>query len=137
MNGDRSLAREELSQCLKGCFLPGFGLEADEIEDAERDIIEMAMKKLDVNHDGQITFDDFMNAVRGDPLLVQACGPCLISPDCMARFLFTVSWEYRGYTNGLLGYTENTNRRSLRSSRHFTSMASTTPTSKAQLQGLP
>jgi Ca2+-binding EF-hand superfamily protein len=32
MNGDRSLAREELWQCLKGCIYPGYGLDNDEIE---------------------------------------------------------------------------------------------------------
>jgi len=103
MNGDGSLAREELHQCLKGCFIPGVGgIDYDEIEDAERDIVDMAMRKLDVNHDGQITFDDFQKAVKADPILVQACGPCLISPKCMARFLYTVTWDYRGYTSGLL-----------------------------------
>ncbi len=55
MNGDRSLAREELYHCLKGCMIPGYGLDQEDIEDAEKDIVEIAMKKLDVNRDGQIT----------------------------------------------------------------------------------
>jgi len=102
MNGDGSLAREELYQCLKGSFLAGYGLEPDEIEDAERDIVELALKKLDVNRDGQITFEDFKAAVKTDPLLIQACGPCLISPKCMARFLFTITEDYRAYTSEML-----------------------------------
>lgn len=36
MNGDGSLAREELYHCLRGCIYPGYGIEADEIDDAER-----------------------------------------------------------------------------------------------------
>jgi Ca2+-binding EF-hand superfamily protein len=63
MNGDRSLAREELYHCLKGCIIPGYGVPQDEIEEAEKDIVETAMKKLDVNRDGQITYDDFQQAV--------------------------------------------------------------------------
>jgi Ca2+-binding EF-hand superfamily protein len=66
MNGDRSLAREELYQCLKGCIVPGYGVDNEEIEDAERDIVEIAMKKLDVNRDGQITYEDFQNAIYGE-----------------------------------------------------------------------
>lgn len=45
MNGDGSLAREELHHCLKGCILSGYGIDDDEIEDCERDIVEIAMKK--------------------------------------------------------------------------------------------
>lgn len=41
MNGDRSLAREELSHCLKGCMYLGYGIDSDEIDECERDIIEI------------------------------------------------------------------------------------------------
>ena len=39
-------------------------MDNDELEDAEKDIVEIAMKKLDTNRDGQITYDDFQMAVR-------------------------------------------------------------------------
>lgn len=41
MNGDGGLAREELHHCLKGCFYAGYGVEADELEECERDIVEI------------------------------------------------------------------------------------------------
>lgn len=49
MNGDGSLAREELTHCLKGCILAGYGLDQEEVEDCERDIVEICMKKLDMD----------------------------------------------------------------------------------------
>jgi len=98
MNGDRSLAREELFHCLKGCLMPGYGMDEDELEDGEKDIVEMAMKKLDVNRDGQITYDDFQNAVKRDPLVIQAVGPCLPSPGALVAFLATVTEDYRSYS---------------------------------------
>ena len=103
MNGDHSLAHEELFQCLKGCIVPGYGVERDEIEDAEKDIVETCMRKLDVNRDGQITFDDYQQAVHIDPLLLQACGECLPSPRAAATFLATMTVEYRSYSSAYPG----------------------------------
>jgi len=48
--------------------------------------------------DGQITFTDFKDAVEQDPLLIQACGPCIPSPKSMAAFLALITEKYRSYT---------------------------------------
>ena len=98
MNGDRALAREELHQCLKGCIIPGFSVDQEEIDECERDIVEIAMRKLDKDRDGQITYPDFRLAVKEDPLLLQACGPCLPNPGSTIAFLACVSDSYRDYT---------------------------------------
>ena len=39
-------------------------MDDDDIEEAEKDIVEIAMRKLDTNRDGQITFDDFAEACK-------------------------------------------------------------------------
>jgi Ca2+-binding EF-hand superfamily protein len=92
VNGDRSLAREELFMCLDGSVRPGRKiLEKEEVSDAVKDLVEMTMKKLDVNGDGQITYDDFQEAIQKDPLLIQVCGKCL-PPLCYTRaFLYLVT----------------------------------------------
>jgi Ca2+-binding EF-hand superfamily protein len=64
LNGDRSIGREEVHHLLRQCInpLPGVGLAAidpEEVADASRDIVEMAMQKLDVDKNGVITFGDF------------------------------------------------------------------------------
>jgi len=91
MNGDGALAREELHHCLKGCIFAGFGIDEDEIEECERDIVEIAMRKLDNDRDGQITYEDFVRAVRMDALLLQAVGCCIPSTKSASAFqsLFT------------------------------------------------
>jgi len=98
MNGDRSLAREELFHCLKGCIHAGYGVDSDEIEEVEKEIVEIAMKKLDIDRDGQITYEDFLNAVHIDPLLLQAVGPCLPTAKAAAAFLAVFTDDYRAYT---------------------------------------
>jgi len=98
MNGDRSLAREELNHCLKGCMYMGYGVDADELDECERDIVEIAMRKLDVDKDAQITEVDFQRACYMDPLLIQACGPCLPPDRTTAAFLALLTEKYRNFT---------------------------------------
>lgn len=44
INGDKSLAREELSHCLKGGLVPYAGvMNGDEIEEAMREIVEIVI----------------------------------------------------------------------------------------------
>ena len=93
INGDRSLAREELYHCLKNCLIRTVGIEED-IEESIKDIVEMAMKKLDVDKNGQITFPDFQAAVTMDPLLLEACGPCLPPAKVTNNFLSTLLQLY-------------------------------------------
>lgn len=85
LKGDRSLAREELYHCLKNCLIRTAGFEED-VEESIKEIVEIALKKLDKDKNGQITFSDFHAAVHGDNLLLEACGPCLASPKTISNF---------------------------------------------------
>ncbi len=47
INGDKSLAREELHHCLKGSLIPYSGvLNADELEEALREVVEIVNQNL-------------------------------------------------------------------------------------------
>lgn len=105
INGDKSLAREELLYCLKGSLIPYSGvLSNDEIEEAVREIVEIGMKKLDRDKDGQITQPDFENACYHDPLLLQSIGPCLPPARSLAAFMATFTENYRSYSTGVLSF---------------------------------
>jgi len=101
LNGDGGLAREELYHCLKGCIYSGYGVEPDELEECEREIVESVMKTLDVDHDGQITLKDFEQACTKDPLLLVSIGPCLPPTQCIAAFLALFCDKFRNYTGPL------------------------------------
>jgi Ca2+-binding EF-hand superfamily protein len=45
INGDGSLTREELHTCLKGSIFAGYGVDEDDVEECERELIEIVMKK--------------------------------------------------------------------------------------------
>jgi len=98
MNGDKSLAREELNHCLKGCMYMGYGVDSDELDDCEREIVEIALRKLDVDKDSLITELDFQRACFLDPLLLQAIGPCLPPDRTTAAFLALFTEKYRNFT---------------------------------------
>lgn len=93
MAGDRSLAREELYHCLKNCLIRTSGIEED-VEESIKEIVEIALKKLDKDKNGQITFSDFHAAVHGDNLLLEACGPCLPSPKTITNFFLFLKEKY-------------------------------------------
>jgi len=98
LNGDGGLAREELHHCLKGCVYAGYGVEPDELDECERDIVEIVMRHLDIDRDGQITIRDFEIACSKNPLLLVSIGPCLPPSRCMAAFLALFADKYRNYT---------------------------------------
>ncbi|CAL8083433.1 unnamed protein product [Orchesella dallaii] len=93
INGDRSLAREELYHCLKNCLIRTAGIEED-VEESIKEIVEIALKKLDKDKNGQITFSDFYAAVQCDNLLLEACGPCLPSPKTIGNFFLFLKENY-------------------------------------------
>lgn len=59
-------------------------------DEGVKDLSEMALKKLDVDHDGKISFRDYEMAVKEEPLLLEAFGQCLPTDESCATFLATL-----------------------------------------------
>lgn len=59
-------------------------------EEGVRDLSEMTLKKFDVDHDGKISFNDFENTVKVEPLLLEAFGKILPTPESSEAFLITL-----------------------------------------------
>jgi len=122
MNGDGGLAREELHHCLKGCLYPGYGIDGDEQDECERDLVEIVMRTLDVDRDGQITQLDFEEACLQNPLLLVSIGPCLPPHQCIASFLALVTDKYRHYT-GPMGKVSKKRKQAHKSVSHTTTLS--------------
>jgi len=104
MNGDNSIRREEVHSYLRGCFRPVASVPNEDEEDFkafESEIVDLAMRKLDVDHDGVIAYGDFHDAVSVDPLLLQSLGPCLPSLKATRTFLALLDMNYHNFFNGL------------------------------------
>ncbi|TRY67499.1 hypothetical protein TCAL_03756 [Tigriopus californicus] len=73
LNSDGFISREEMLNMLKTC-LGRQGLEEDQ---DEGDLIEMTLRKMDIDKDGRISESDWTQTIKAEPLMLEAFGPCL------------------------------------------------------------
>lgn len=59
-------------------------------DEGVKDLSELALKKLDVDHDGKISFRDYEIAIKEEPLLLEAFGQCLPTEESCSAFLATL-----------------------------------------------
>ena len=64
-----------------GCTLPFIVahsvLKPLKVVDYIQDLIEMTLRKMDVDKDGRVSFTDWKATIEAEPLLLEAFGPCL------------------------------------------------------------
>ncbi|XP_029444734.1 EF-hand calcium-binding domain-containing protein 1 isoform X2 [Rhinatrema bivittatum] len=81
LNNDGYITREEMFHMLKNCLLK-HPTEEDP-DEGVKDLVEITLKKMDYDHDGKLSYEDFEKAVKEENLLLEAFGPCL--PDVKDR----------------------------------------------------
>ncbi|XP_021244845.1 EF-hand calcium-binding domain-containing protein 1 isoform X3 [Numida meleagris] len=84
LNGDGYISREEMFQMLKNSLLKQPSEE--DPDEGIKDLVDIALKKMDYDHDGKLSFADFEEAVKTENLLLEAFGPCL--PDIKSSMAF-------------------------------------------------
>ncbi|XP_012219772.1 calaxin [Linepithema humile] len=88
LNNDGYITKDEIFQLLKNCLIKQPGEE--DPDEGVKDLSELALKKLDVDHDGKISFRDYETAIKEEPLLLEAFGQCLPTEESCASFLTTL-----------------------------------------------
>lgn len=61
----------------------------EEIDETVKDFADIAIKKLDLDKDGIVKFDDYSKSVTKDPMLLECFGPCLPDRRHVRAFLMT------------------------------------------------
>ncbi|XP_012031714.3 calaxin-like isoform X2 [Ovis aries] len=74
-NGDGYISRERIYDMLKTSLHQQSPEE--EADEGIRELVDIALKKMDYDNDGRISFADFERAVKEDRLLLEVFGPCL------------------------------------------------------------
>ncbi|XP_053996604.1 calaxin [Hylaeus anthracinus] len=87
LNNDGFITKDEIFQLFKNCLIKQPGEE--DPDEAVRDLSELALKKLDVDRDGKISFQDYKLAVMEEPLLLEAFGQCLATEEHCASIIAT------------------------------------------------
>ncbi|GAB1606497.1 EF-hand calcium-binding domain-containing protein 1-like [Argonauta hians] len=85
LNGDGYISREEMFQMLKHCLIKQ--PTDEDPEEGIKDLVDMVLKKMDVDHDGRLSFSDYKTSVIAEPLLIEAFGPCLATEEQRDQFL--------------------------------------------------
>lgn len=88
---DGYISREEMYLLLKNCLVQH--QQEEDAEEMQKDLVELALKKMDVDHDGRISIEDYTKAVVQDRLLMEALGPCLPNSKRRDGFLELIADE--------------------------------------------
>ncbi|XP_015111072.1 EF-hand calcium-binding domain-containing protein 1 [Diachasma alloeum] len=88
LNSDGYITKDEMFQLFKNCLIKQPGEE--DPDEGVRDLSELALKKLDVDHDGKVSFIDYEAAIKEEPLLLEAFGQCLPTEESCNAFLITL-----------------------------------------------
>ncbi|XP_076284120.1 calaxin-like [Lasioglossum baleicum] len=88
LNNDGFITRDEIFQLFKKCLMKQPGEE--DPDEAVKDLSELVLKKLDVDRDGKISFQDYKLAVMEEPLLLEAFGQCLATDENCSRIIDTL-----------------------------------------------
>ncbi|XP_007901270.1 EF-hand calcium-binding domain-containing protein 1 [Callorhinchus milii] len=84
LNGDGHVSREEMFHMLKTSLIKQPSEE--DPDEGVKDLVEIALKKMDYDHDNKVSYADFEKAVKDENLLLEAFGPCL--PDSKTALAF-------------------------------------------------
>lgn len=92
LNQDGYISREEMYQLLKNSLVKQ--PTEEDPEEGIKDLVEISLKKMDLDHDSRLSYTDFENAIKEEPLLLEAFGTCLPTPEKCQCFLNLISDEY-------------------------------------------
>ncbi|GFO37811.1 EF-hand calcium-binding domain-containing protein 1 [Plakobranchus ocellatus] len=95
LNSDGYISREEMFHLLKSTLVKQ-STEEDP-DEGVKDLVETALKKLDCDHDGRVSFPDFQQAVRQDTLMLECLGNCLPNQVAKKEFLEIIRGETNKY----------------------------------------
>ncbi|XP_076635486.1 calaxin-like [Colletes latitarsis] len=97
LNNDGFITKDEIFQLFKNCLIKQPGEE--DPDEAVRDLSELTLKKMDVDRDGKISFQDYKMAVMEEPLLLEAFGQCLATDEDCASILTTLQKQTQSNRN--------------------------------------
>lgn len=85
--GDGLIGRETMFHFLRSSLI-GQSSE-DDAEESVKDMIEVITKKMDVDRDGKISYNDYKSTVLKQPMILEVFGQCLPSRQAVYAFITT------------------------------------------------
>ncbi|XP_058443117.1 calaxin-like [Malaya genurostris] len=91
LNSDGFITKDEMFALLRNCLIKQ--PQDEDPDEGVRDLVEIALRKLDMDKDGKVSFQDYQEAITEEPLLLEAFGQCLPSDRATVSFLSTLQTQ--------------------------------------------
>ncbi|XP_052871749.1 calaxin-like [Anopheles cruzii] len=88
LNSDGFITKDEMFALLRNCLIKQ--PQDEDPDEGVKDLVEIALRKLDMDKDGKISFQDYQEAIAEEPLLLEAFGQCLPSDRATMSFMSTL-----------------------------------------------
>ncbi|KYB25036.1 calaxin [Tribolium castaneum] len=85
--GDGLIGRETMFYFLRTSLISQSS--EDDAEESVKDMIEVITKKMDVDRDGKISYNDYKTTVLHQPMMLEALGQCLPTREAVHTFITT------------------------------------------------
>ncbi|XP_058822595.1 calaxin-like [Topomyia yanbarensis] len=91
LNSDGFITKDEMFALLRNCLIKQ--PQDEDPDEGVRDLVEITLRKLDMDKDGKVSFHDYQEAITVEPLLLEAFGQCLPSDRATVSFLSTLQTQ--------------------------------------------
>lgn len=86
VSGKSEIRREQIVNLMRKFV---FKHQEEDVDEAVKDLVDIVIKKMDVDKDGIISFNDYVSTVLKDPMLLECFGQCLPDRKHVYAFLIT------------------------------------------------
>uniref|UniRef100_A0A1A9WDA8 EF-hand domain-containing protein n=1 Tax=Glossina brevipalpis TaxID=37001 RepID=A0A1A9WDA8_9MUSC len=88
LNGDGFITKDEIFTLLRNSLIKQ--PQDEDPDEGVKDLVEIVLKKFDIDKDSKVSLDDFMTTVEKEPLLIEAFGQCLPTGSAIISFFSTL-----------------------------------------------
>nr|XP_013099272.1 unnamed protein product [Stomoxys calcitrans] len=88
LNNDGFITKDEMFTLLRNCLIKQ--PQDEDPDEGVKDLVEIVLKKFDIDKDGKVSLEDFMATVAAQPLLIEAFGQCLPTDSAIVSFFSTL-----------------------------------------------
>ncbi|KAL1115622.1 hypothetical protein AAG570_005912 [Ranatra chinensis] len=89
LNNDGYIVKDEMLHWLRNSLVKQ--PQDEDPDEGVKDLVDMVLKRLDLDRDGKVSKEDFLGAVAEEPLFLEAFGQCLPTEAAAAAFLMTLA----------------------------------------------
>lgn len=94
ISGKNEIRREHMVNLMRKFV---FKHQDEDVEEAVKDFVDIVIKKIDLDKDGIISFEDYSASVLKDPMLLECFGQCLPDRKHVHAFLTTFTHKIKNF----------------------------------------